>query len=586
MDNAFKEVFFVEINAVKSMGGDSSSFDEPWIFEGIASTPDVDLFNEVVYPESFKNSLDFFKSNGKIFFDHDYAKQNEDWLLKYGFTKDEILSLKAPIGKPLDVELKPEGLYIKGILNKEHPMARLMWEKYLTNSDDNFRDIIGLSIGAKYLGSPRKEYDVKKGKYITYLPDLLLYEVSMTPEPVNPFTKTWASVIKSLAGADQQQEHHVIEPSEVLYDEKSGKLIVKSVITGGDGVIHVFEQVVDVKEDIKNMADDEKVTLKAFPDQEEAEEEPTATETTEGDAEGSEATQEGSAAPAPDLSGLGEGGAPDLGGVPEGGDPLGGGAPTPDPMGGGEAPAGGAGSVLDSLVTGDEGAGGELGSDPMVGDSDASTDMILDKQDTILDLLGQVLDALHGSAMEQSTPAEEQVSSEAPMPSDELLKSFSFDNIRNAVREALTTDNVVKLSEESTRGLGEVIKSVLVDFEDRIVEKLADKLRTETTFVKKSVEASERPVIVNNPGVHIGQVVTKPKEGEIALKSILSLAESDVNISLDTVKSFTSEYMNIVGSTQEAIQKRANVVERALKTLQISEPEFRALIKKAERGQL
>src|SRR5690606_29939815 len=139
-------------NAVKSMGGDSSSFDEPWIFEGIASTPDVDLFNEVVYPESFKNSLDFFKSNGKIFFDHDYAKQNEDWLLKYGFTKDEILSLKAPIGKPLDVELKPEGLYIKGILNKEHPMARLMWEKYLTNSDDNFRDIIGLSIGAKYLG--------------------------------------------------------------------------------------------------------------------------------------------------------------------------------------------------------------------------------------------------------------------------------------------------------------------------------------------------------------------------------------------------------------------------------------------------
>lgn len=569
--NDFK--FYIEINTVKSTSGGES---DPWVFEGIASTADVDLYNEVVYPESFSKSIEFFKTNGKIFFDHEYAKKNDDWLSKHGFTKEEILALKGPIGKPIDAKITDEGLYIKGVLNKEHPMARIMWEKYLNNKEDTFREDIGLSIGAKYLGTPKKEFDVRKGRYITYLPELLLYEVSMTPEPVNPYTKTWASVLKSLVSDDDKShEVHVIEPADVLYDADSGRLIVKSVIEGGDGIVHVFEQYVDIKEDIRNMkAEDEKVTLKAaLPGQEEeSQEEPAAVEGA-AEKEGAPVEDAGApdmaddAAPAPEMGD--EMGAPDM-------------AEPEDPMGGGDmdgaAPGGDASSVLDSLVTGDD-VGGEMGADPMVGDADASMDMLLDKQDTILDLLGQVLDALHGTAMERSNPAEQQITQE--QPSAELLKSIFSDNIKPVVKDAMSEVNSsVEISEDSLNAL----KSVFDGFEDRLAVKIVNTLRAETTVVKKSVESAPREEAPVNPGVRVSGVSVEADT--VTLKSVLPVAESDVEVDLDAVRAFTNEYLAISGHTTSSIQKRANVLSRAIKSLNISELEFRALVRKAEKEQL
>src|SRR6056297_1344313 len=118
----------VPIHSLKSVNI-SSETEDSWIFEGLASTSDVDLFDEVVYPESFLKTIDFFQEKGKIYFDHDYAKANEDWLQNHGFTKEEIVSLKTPIGRPTEAKLTEEGLYLKGVVNKKHPMAKLMWDQ-------------------------------------------------------------------------------------------------------------------------------------------------------------------------------------------------------------------------------------------------------------------------------------------------------------------------------------------------------------------------------------------------------------------------------------------------------------------------
>lgn len=545
---------FIKVDAVKSITG---GVDAPWIFEGIASTNDMDLYDEVVYPESFINSIDFFKANGKIFFDHDYSKKPEDWLEKYGFSKDEILSLKTPIGKPLDAKITDEGLYIKAILNKEHPIAQRMWKEFLNNPDKEFHDQIGLSIGAKYLGAPRKEYDVRKGKYITYLPDLLLYEVSMTPEPVNPFTKTWASVIKSImANQPEEIQEHLIEPESVLYDSENSMLVIKSVVESDNGVTHVFESYINLKEDIKNMqSEDKKVVLKAFPPEEEKKEESTAPAAEEEvQATPQEAPPAEEVAPEPELGG-------ELGGAP---DTEEGGIPAPE----------GAGSILDSLVT-DE--GGDAAGDLAGGVAqDASTDMLLDKQDTILDLLGQILDALQGSAMEQSTPAEAQVTQQ--VPSAELLKSLNADNIKN-IESILTSNNTtVSLSDESTQAFGETLKSVLVDFEDRIVEKLVHKIRNETTVLKSATAAAT--TVINHPGVSLNGA---EDEANTVVKSVI---EQERQIDTVTLKSFVKDYIDIRGHNTQSIQQRARVTESAMNSLGINEYEFKNFVRKAEKNQL
>lgn len=553
---------FIKLDAVKSMTEDG-----PWIFEGIASTDDMDLYDEVVYPDSFTNSIDFFKSNGKIFFDHDYSKKPEDWLEKYGFSKDEILSLKTPIGKPLDAKITKEGLYIKGILNKEHPIAQRMWKEFLNNPDKEFHDQIGLSIGAKYLGAPRKEYNVTKGKYITYLPDLLLYEVSMTPEPVNPFTKTWASVLKSIMREDVETQEHIIEPESVLFDADNSILVIKSIVQGDDGTNHVFESYINLKEDIRDMqSEDKKVILKAFPGQEEEKEDASAVE----EVPGQEAPAEKEAAPAPSAPAAPA--APEVPGIEAGlGEaPVAPDGAAPEGLGGEIPPAEDAGSLLDSLVAGDEG-----GADPLAGGvaEDASTDMILDKQDTMLDLLGQILDALHGSAMEQSAPAAPQVTEQAP--SAELLKSILNDNIKELVQNALPDNSVVSLSDESTKAFGEAIKSILVDFEDRVVEKLAKKLRNETTVVK-----STAPTTVVNPGLAVSAV------GQVdTIKSVI-IDEDEKSLDMVTLKSFVDKYTSIVGYNAQHIQNRGKVIQEASSVLGINENEFRNFVRKAERNQL
>lgn len=544
MQNNFQ--LFVPLDVVKS-----TKASDDWVFEGIASTEHEDLFGEVVYPDNFAQSIDFFRSNGKIYFDHLYAQKNADWLKDHGFTQEQILSLKMPIGKPLDAQITDEGLYIKAVLNKEHPLSSFVWNSFMKNSDARFHDTMGLSIGAKYLGAPRREYNIQKAKYVTYLPDLLLYEVSVTPEPVNPYTKTWAHALKSMMefaeATPNPVSYHTIVPDEVIYDEGRDVLVVKSTVTGKSGETHVFESYIDVKEDIEYlMPKNTKRTLKALPGEEEETLLDEGLDLGEELGEDEAALAEAGEELADDVLAE-EGGEEDL--LAEGGDMD---------MGGAEADVDG---LLDSLV-GDE-AGDEGAPAPVEDDTQS---MILDKLDSILDVLQTVADLDLGTGAEEEVvgdaPGAGQVSSVPP-----TLKSTQ-----------------VELSEASTERFGTALKGILDGWEDRVVAKIIDKLTNETTVVKSTMantEQTEAKVI--HPGVSVDD--TRVADSEIVQKSVVDYPGKSKDLSEEqqvVLKSLIEEYVDIRGYGQAHAQKRGRVLRRAEETLGVSQPQFYQFVRDYE----
>lgn len=567
---------FVQVDAIKSMSDDG----DHWIFEGIASTADVDLYNEVVYPESFLNSIDFFKDNGKIFFDHDYAKQNADWLSDHGFSKDEILSLRTPIGKPLDAKLTNEGLYIRAVLNKEHPMARLMWNQYLNNADNNFRDQLGLSIGAKYLGQPRKEFDVSKGKHVTYLPDLLLYEVSLTPEPVNPHTKSWAATLKSMMreadteNSGNESTYHKIEPDSIVFDDDSNTITVKSVVEDADGVVHTFESVINLKEDIKkSMEKDDMAIENVVEAVETVELEPVEVDTQKATPEEMQqmaAQQEEGQEGAPE--GAPEGEVAPEGMAPEGEEGM---------------DAEGASSVLEELAAESEQEAAEGEGET---EADDSMGMMLDKMDTVLDALSNLTEMLQNSAPE-SEPAEEQVTTQPPSLDMAGMKSV----VQEAVAEVLKSVEAeeteveaevapIELSEESAAMLAETIKSALVSAEENIVNRVIERVLDESIVTKSVAETETVEEEVVHPGTQTDGVTENDVDAQV-MKSVPAQGGSEFTVEqMDTLKSMVGEYIEIRGYTADKSQQRARIIERAQDDLGLHPSLFNVYVNKAQKG--
>lgn len=529
---------FVHLDAVKSVQSND------WIFEGIASTSDVDLYGEVVYPDSFKNSIEFFKNNGKIFFNHSYAQKNADWLKNHGFSQEQILALKMPVGKPLDAKLTDDGLYIKAVLNKEHPLSSFIWNSFMNNSDKRFHDTMGLSIGAKYLGESRREYNIQKGKYVTYLPELLLYEVSVTPEPVNPNTKTWAYAMKSMAATSsvpKNVRYHTIVPDEVVYDPERDRLVVKSTVTGSSGATHVFETYINIEEDIEFPMEKNKqkrVARKALPEEEDAllgAEDTLANDDAQladdlADSELDEAAvgQDDDAVDDPALGG-------DAG------------------LGDDEDADAAVDDLLGSLV------GDDSGEEPQEDEAQA---MILDKLDSILDALQTLAEGELGGApdLAEGNPAEGQVDDTPP-----LLKSTE-----------------VELSEASTKKFGAALKSILEGWEDRVVEKLIQKLSNETTVVKSVMQPakSTKPI---HPGVSLD--ASTEANDEIVQKSVVEYPGKELSsANMDVLKSLVEDYIGIRGYTTESSQRRGRIVRQAEEQLGVSQAKFHQYVREHEQA--
>lgn len=125
-------------------------------FEGWASTTQLDRQGDVVLPEAFAASLDAFKANGPIFWNH--AEVHDP--------------LAKPIGRATDAVISEGGLHIK---------AR--WAS--TNEAQEVRSLVmdgivsTMSIGYNPISST-----VKAG--INYVDRLELMEVSIVAIPANP----------------------------------------------------------------------------------------------------------------------------------------------------------------------------------------------------------------------------------------------------------------------------------------------------------------------------------------------------------------------------------------------------------------
>ena len=423
----------------------------------------------------------------------------------------------------------------------------------MQNKEQNFSDTMGLSIGAKYLGTPRREYDMGRGKYITYLPELLLYEVSVTPEPVNPKTRTWAYAMKSMlndtSADDQETAYHTIVPDSVLFDSNKNQLVVKSTVHGDSGKVHVFESYINIKEDIEYLMADKKKVLKATPELDED----TLVGADEGELQADESELQSDEAELGADAGDLAGDAADMDSDVEGlGDPM------EDAMGdeGDEA----VDNLLDSLV-GDD-SGGEQ-------QEDEAQSMILDKLDSILDALQTIVDGGGGQEvfgtedeLTDEVPGESQVSETPP-----VIKS-----------------SVVELSDESTEKFGAAIKGILEGWEDRVVAKIINKLTNETTVVKSVVNKSPEPRVVK-PGVAVDS--STETTSEIVQKSVVNSKEGELNPEqLDTLKSFISEYVAIKGYSQAHSQKRGRVLSKAENLLGISQPKFYQYVNKYENNNL
>lgn len=525
--------FFVPGSVKKSVTLDGDG-NEDWIFEGIASTSNIDLFGDVVYPESFEKSLEFFRTNGVIYYNHNYAKK----------MSDEMMEAQTPIGRPIDAQITEEGLYIKAVLNKEHKLAQKIWKENLKNPDNRFSGGIGLSIGAKALGPSKREYSTIHKKYVNILPDLLLYEVSMTPTPVNPETKTWvsnnsfASVVKSLIDEGEtlkeetisNVEYVSVKPEEVIFDKENNLLVVKSVVENEDGTKYVFEQTIDVKEDVrKAMAEEEKKIQEEETPEEDKAENPFGGEQTE--------EQEAPAEKAPEGDQSQEGGE-----VPQGQEE---------------------GSPIDAIM-GEDSAGGNPeeailpGSENEEAQTDEGMSLILDKLDTVVDTLTTLVQDM--AAQKQSTTGGVDSTDIPPTPSNEdVLKSME------AMKLEIFTN-----TEENIRT---VVKSVI----EETLPSLLTSLTSET--VNKSVTRKDTPKIVQPP-VELASVLNE--DGSRTVIKSFSGTEVDSTI----LKGLIEDYTSIKGGnlhTQSS--KRAQVLVK-VNDLGLDDAEFFHYVRENEKGTL
>lgn len=155
--------FWVPLSVSKAKA--ESPDEEPKrIIEGVASTEDTDLQDEIVR----QNGIDF------------------SYFLKYGYyNNDHKPGFDNKVGQPLEAKITSKGLWTKGFLFKNHKIADSIWE--LANSLESSQSTrkLGFSIQGKVLR--------RQGKTIL---KCWIQDIAITAAPIN--TNTWLDVVKSI----------------------------------------------------------------------------------------------------------------------------------------------------------------------------------------------------------------------------------------------------------------------------------------------------------------------------------------------------------------------------------------------------
>lgn len=137
-----------------------------WYVRGFASTPDLDLQEDIVDPSAIK--IDYFVKSGWLNFEHSDTK----------------------IGVPTEnCYVDPQrGLYVEGILFKDKKEARDVWEDAASLENLGVDRHLGFSIE----GIIRKRNDTDN----RIIDDVVIYNVAITYNPANP-NATWEKFVKS-----------------------------------------------------------------------------------------------------------------------------------------------------------------------------------------------------------------------------------------------------------------------------------------------------------------------------------------------------------------------------------------------------
>lgn len=163
--------------------------EEERTFEGLASTWELDLGDDVIHRGAFKRTLDHWRKSGRVMpllDGHDYQ------------------SATAVIGKMLDAAEKKEGLWTKWQLIKGSQRA----DEILIRLREKVLD--GLSIGYRAIKWEMEESDEARWGLIRHLKEVELREVSVVLWPMNEGSRVDLGTVKTLfAKLDARQREEL-----------------------------------------------------------------------------------------------------------------------------------------------------------------------------------------------------------------------------------------------------------------------------------------------------------------------------------------------------------------------------------------
>lgn len=143
--------------------------EKSWYLRGYATTPDLDLQDDIVDPNGL--DISYFVTNGYINYEH---QQGEQFI----------------IGAPTEgTHVDPEvGLYVEAKLYKGNPYAKRIWTLAKNISKSGIDRKLGFSIEGYVKKRDKHDPRIIKSAYIT--------NVAVTTSPANP-QATWEAFMKS-----------------------------------------------------------------------------------------------------------------------------------------------------------------------------------------------------------------------------------------------------------------------------------------------------------------------------------------------------------------------------------------------------
>lgn len=156
---------------------DDSTGETQYFVEGYASTGDIDLVNDCVTPACFE-SMDTQLKGRVIMCDLDHESFDP---------KNPRMNL-MPIAKIVDSRVDAKGLWVRAQLNKNAARFKSVWGSV----KDGFYN--AFSITYKAVKAAYKNID---GKSVRLLDDVLLLNIALTGNPINPQARITGVVAKS-----------------------------------------------------------------------------------------------------------------------------------------------------------------------------------------------------------------------------------------------------------------------------------------------------------------------------------------------------------------------------------------------------